>query len=250
MRNVKHEQRRRTWGLAGAVLAVMLTGCSAVTEPTPDASGVTPAGAAAPTEGSAAGAAEGGQAEVASKLPGLPTAEEARTALDGLRVAAQGSMAGYSRAKFANWSSQGDSCDTREMVLQRDGTDVQRDDECRAVSGKWVSVYENKTFTAAADLDIDHTVPLANAWRSGADTWTQVEREAFANDLTHPQLLAVSAATIRSKGDQGPDQWQPPNLSYWCTYGRSWTIVKATYKLTVTQDEKAMLTKMLDTCTP
>ncbi|MER6409659.1 hypothetical protein [Streptomyces humidus] len=77
---------------------------------------------------------------------------------------------------------------------------------------------------------------------------TQDERDAFANDLTRPQLVAVSAATIRAKGEQGPDQWQPPNQSYWCTYGRSWTIVKATYKLTVTQDEKSMLTKMLDTC--
>ncbi len=249
MRNTNHEQRRRTWGLAVTVLAVTLTGCSTVTEPTPDASGVTPAGVTAPTEGSAAGA-DGGQEKAAPKLPGLPTTEAARTALNGLKVAAQGSMAGYSRAKFAHWSSQGDNCDTREMVLQRDGSDVQRDDECRAVSGKWVSVYENKTFTVAADLDIDHTVPLANAWRSGADTWTQDEREAFANDLTHPQLLAVSAATKRSKGDQGPDQWQPPEMSYWCTYGRSWTTVKAAYKLSVTQDEKAMLSKMLDTCTP
>lgn len=249
MRNVNHKQRQRTWGLAATVLAVTLTGCSTVTEPTPAASGVTPAGVTTPTEGSVPGA-EGGQEEAASKLPGLPSAEEARTALDGLKVATQGSMAGYSRTKFAHWSSQGDNCDTREMVLQRDGSDVKRDDECRAVSGKWVSVYENKTFTVAADLDIDHTVPLANAWRSGADTWTQAEREAFANDLTHPQLLAVSAATNRSKGDQGPDQWQPPNQSYWCTYGRSWTTVKAAYKLTITQDEKAMLTKMLDTCTP
>ncbi|WP_367658029.1 HNH endonuclease family protein [Streptomyces sp. TG1A-8] len=164
-------------------------------------------------------------------------------------MAIQGSMAGYSRAKFPHWAAQGESCDTREMILQRDGTGVQRDAECRAVSGKWVSVYENKTFTVTADLDIDHTVPLANAWRSGADAWKQDEREAFANDLTHPQLLAVSAATSRSKGDQGPDEWQPPNRSYWCTYGRSWVAVKAAYKLTVTQDEKAMLTKMIDTCT-
>ncbi|WP_280889518.1 HNH endonuclease family protein [Streptomyces sp. LBL] len=234
-----------------AVLAVTLTGCSAglVTRPTPDASGVAPKGSATSTKGSVAGA-EGGQAGAASKLPGLPTAEKARTALDGLKVAAQGSISGYSRAKFPQWSSQGDSCDTRELVLQRDGTDVQRDDECRPVSGKWLSVYDNKTFTATADLGIDHTVPLANAWRSGADTWTQDEREAFANDLTHPQLLTASTATTRSKGDRSPDEWQPPLQSYWCAYARSWTIVKATYKLTVTQDEKAMLTKMLDTCTP
>lgn len=102
----------------------------------------------------------------------------------------------------AHWASQGESCDSRETVLERDGTDVTRDDEFRAVSGRWVSVYDGKTFTDASDLDIDHVVPLANGWRSGANTWTQEERKAFANDLTHPQLLAVSAASNRSKGDQ------------------------------------------------
>lgn len=49
-------------------------------------------------------------------------------------------------------------------------------------------------------------VPLANAWRSGASAWTAGRRKEFANDLTRPQLVAVSAATNRSKGDQGPDE--------------------------------------------
>ncbi|WP_030423468.1 HNH endonuclease family protein, partial [Streptomyces sp. NRRL F-5065] len=148
-----------------------------------------------------------------------------------------------------HWVQQGERCDTRETVLERDGTDVQRDEECRAVSGKWVSVYDDKVFTKAADLDIDHMVPLANAWRSGADSWTQEKRREFANDLTHPQLLAVSATTNRSKGDQSPDQWQPPAKTYWCTYARAWVSVKATYELTITDAEKSTLGEMLDTCT-
>ncbi|MEK8171524.1 hypothetical protein NKH77_25220 [Streptomyces sp. M19] len=82
-------------------------------------------------------------------------------------MAAHGSMSGYSRDKFPHWASQGHNCDTREKVLERGGTDVKQDEECRAVSGRWVSVYDDKSFTDAADLDIDHTVPLANAWRSG-----------------------------------------------------------------------------------
>ncbi|MFJ2723053.1 HNH endonuclease family protein [Streptomyces sp. NPDC087437] len=133
-------------------------------------------------------------------------------------------------------------------ILKRDGTGVQRDAECRAVSGRWVSVYDDKTFTSASDLDIDHMVPLANAWRSGASQWTQEKRKAFANDLTHPQLLAVSAASNRSKGDQGPDEWQPPSKPYWCTYARAWVSVKATYELSVTEAEKNTLTEMLGTC--
>ena len=46
------------------------------------------------------------------------------------------------------------------------------------------------TLNSASDVDIDHVVPLAEAWRSGADSWTTDRRRAFANDLGGPQLLA------------------------------------------------------------
>nr|WP_168723242.1 HNH endonuclease family protein [Streptomyces sp. SAT1]ANO42837.1 hypothetical protein A8713_036970 [Streptomyces sp. SAT1] len=226
---------------AGAVL-VAVAGCS-------DTGGGASAGAgdgkpsAAPTRG-----AGGGRQTEKPALPGLPTASAARKELAGLKTAAPASMRGYSRAKFPHWAEQGEHCDTRETVLGRDGTAVKRDAQCRAVSGKWVSVYDGKKATAASQLDIDHTVPLANAWRSGATAWTQEQRKAFANDLAHPQLLAVSASSNRQKGDQSPDQWAPPLRSYWCTYARSWVSVKSTYRLTITTAERTKLTEMLDTC--
>ncbi|MFI8823359.1 DUF1524 domain-containing protein [Streptomyces sp. NPDC053431] len=207
-----------------------------------------PSSSSAPTTPPSRGGAPGGAADGDGGLPGLPGAGQARTQLAGLTVAPQRSMTGYSREKFPLWAEQGHSCNTREAVLERDGTDVRRDGECRAVSGTWVSVYDGKSFTKASGLDIDHVVPLANAWRSGADSWTQEKRKAFANDLTHPQLLAVSAVSNRSKGDQGPDEWQPPSRAYWCTYARAWTSVKSTYGLTVTPAEKTTLGRMLDTC--
>ncbi|MEU8975829.1 HNH endonuclease family protein [Streptomyces monashensis] len=184
-----------------------------------------------------------------ANLPGLPTAKIARKELAGLTVAPQGTMSGYSRAMFPHWAEQGAHCYTREKVLERDGTGVQHDAECRARSGRWTSAYDGKVLTSAAQVDIDHTVPLANAWRSGASTWTQEQRTKFANDLTHPQLAAVSADSNRAKGDQSPDQWAPPLHSYWCAYARSWVSVKATYQLTVTTAEENRLTEMLDTCT-
>ncbi|MFJ6565561.1 HNH endonuclease [Streptomyces sp. NPDC091412] len=161
-----------------------------------------------------------------------------------LEVAPHGSVRGYIRAKFPHWAQQGVKCDTREEVLEGDGTGVQRDAECLAVSGRWVSVYDDKTFTSASDLDIDYMVPLANAWRSGAAGWTQEKRKAFANDLTHPQLQAVSAASNRSKGGQGPDEWQP----YWCTDARARASARATYELSVAGAEKNTLIEMLGTC--
>ncbi|MFD8326048.1 HNH endonuclease family protein [Streptomyces lydicus] len=193
-------------------------------------------------------AAGGGKAGAAGTLPGVPSARKAHSELAALKVAPHGPMTGYRRSAFPHWAEQGAHCDTRERVLQRDGTGVRRDKECRAVSGSWVSPYDGKKFSVASAADIDHMVPLANAWRSGARSWDPAKRKAFANDLTHPQLLAVSAASNRSKGDQGPDEWQPPAKTFWCTYGRAWTSVKATYALSVTQAEKEKLTEMLDTC--
>ncbi|MEV4096990.1 HNH endonuclease family protein [Streptosporangium saharense] len=187
----------------------------------------------------------------AAGLPTPITAAAARTALGALQVSAPHSMAGYSRSKFPHWQSQsrkGAGCDTREVVLKRDGQGVQQDGGCKAVSGTWRSAYDGTRFTAASQLDIDHVVPLANAWRSGADTWSTQKRRALANDLTQPQLIAVSAASNRSKGDQSPDQWKPPLRTYWCTYARAWVDVKQHYALSVTSAEKGALTEMLDTC--
>ncbi|MFJ3829966.1 DUF1524 domain-containing protein [Streptomyces sp. NPDC090046] len=181
-------------------------------------------------------------------LPGMVTVAEARTRLAALKVAPVGTMAGYSRDKFTHWAQQGNKCDTREVVLKRDGTEVAQDAECKAVSGNWKSFYDGVAVTEAGKMDIDHMVPLAEGWRSGAAGWDSARRKAFANDLTGPQLLAVTAASNRSKGDQSPDLWQPPDRAAWCQYGRAWTTVKSTYGLTVTEPEKKMLTTMLDTC--
>ncbi|GAA3169971.1 MULTISPECIES: GmrSD restriction endonuclease domain-containing protein [Streptomyces] len=181
-------------------------------------------------------------------LPTPPSAAQVRTEIEDLVVEAPHSMDGYSRAKFPHWIGQGGTCDTREIVLARDGQDVVADSQCHAVSGTWTSPYDDKMFTNARDLDIDHMVPLANAWRSGADGWDTARRKAFANDLQHSQLVAVSASSNRSKGDQSPDQWKPPLVSYWCEYARAWGDTKYVYGLRVTQPEKDALDSMLDTC--
>ncbi|MFT7837596.1 HNH endonuclease family protein [Saccharothrix sp. BKS2] len=168
--------------------------------------------------------------------------------LAALALAPEGKMTGYSRDRFPHWSSQGDSCDTREIVLQRQGSDVQVDDQCRATSGTWVSPYDGVTVTQAGDLDIDHTVALAEAWRSGAAEWTDEERKKFANDLGGLQLFAVTASSNRSKGDQDAAKWKPPVEDYWCTYARSVVSVKTLYSLSVDEAERDALATMLQTC--
>lgn len=172
---------------------------------------------------------------------------DAAKQLDKLTVASSGSMKGYSRDRFPHWRSAGKNCDVRDTVLKRDGTDVELSG-CNVVGGRWTSLYDDRSFTNPREVDIDHMVPLANAWRSGAADWTDDKRGDFANDLTRPQLLTVSASSNRSKGDQDPSQWKPPSRDYWCRYAQDWITVKSHWRLTVTSAEKTALTDMLGTC--
>lgn len=180
--------------------------------------------------------------------PGIPSTTTAKSELSSLTVKADGSQTGYSRDKFPHWIDQGNSCNTRELVLKRDGTNVQTGSDCAATSGSWFSPYDGETWTATSDVDIDHVVPLADAWRTGASGWTTAQRQAYANDLTDPQLIAVTDNVNQSKGDQSPDQWKPPLTSYWCTYAKMWVAVKYKFKLTINTAEKTALTDMLGRC--
>lgn len=189
-----------------------------------------------------------GGAPSSADPPAPPSESVVRAELAELTVRTAGSTSGYSRDKFPHWSTQSGSCNTREIVLQRDGRDVVTNESCAAVSGRWFSVYDEVWLDAASDVDIDHMVPLANAWRSGADAWTTAKRQRFANDLAGQQLIAVRDTTNQAKGDRSPDQWKPPSTGYWCTYARSWTHVKHTWRLSVTSAEQAALSGMLDHC--
>ncbi|MFC8537388.1 HNH endonuclease family protein [Streptomyces sp. NPDC057249] len=200
---------------------------------------------------SAALAATTGLLTAPSAQAAMPTpvsASTARTYLSELTVKAEGSSTGYSRDKFPHWITQSGTCNTREVVLKRDGTNVTQDSGCAATGGSWYSPYDGATWTAASDLDIDHMVPLAEAWRSGASSWTTSQRQAYANDLTRPQLIAVTDNVNQSKGDKDPASWMPPRAAYKCTYVRAWVHVKHYYKLSVDSAEKSALQSALSGC--
>ncbi|MEU8567528.1 HNH endonuclease family protein [Streptomyces pathocidini] len=180
--------------------------------------------------------------------PTPPSAATARSYLSELTVKAEGSSDGYSRDLFPHWITQSGACNTREVVLKRDGTNVQQDSSCAAVSGSWYSPYDGATWTAASDVDIDHVVPLAEAWTSGASGWTTAERQSFANDLTHAQLIAVTDNVNQSKSDRDPAEWLPPSSGYHCMYARMWVQVKHVYDLTVDSAEKSALSGILSGC--
>ncbi|SES48527.1 Protein of unknown function [Streptomyces sp. yr375] len=180
-------------------------------------------------------------------LPTPVSAATARTYLASLTVATE-NRTGYQRDLFPTWITISGTCNTREYILKRDGTNVVTNSACTATSGSWYSPYDGATWTAASDLDIDHLVPLAEAWDSGASAWTTAQRQAFANDVTRPQLIAVTDNVNQQKSDQDPAEWMPSLTSYQCTYVRAWVQVKYYYDLSVDSAEKSALTSYLANC--
>ncbi len=158
---------------------------------------------------------------------------------------------GYDRAKFKHWvDADHDGCDTRaEVLLAEASTPPTVGPQCSIDGGGWYSAYDDTYLTRARASDIDHMVPLAEAWDSGASAWTPKQREAYANDLNEPRaLIAVTARTNRSKADQDPSEWLPPYEPARCGYITDWTVVKTRWHLTVDPAEKTALTDLATDC--
>ncbi|GAA1258894.1 HNH endonuclease family protein [Sphaerisporangium rubeum] len=180
--------------------------------------------------------------------PNIPSASTAAARLATLTVTAESHQSTYNRDLFPHWITISGACNTRESVLKRDGTGVVTDSSCAATSGSWYSPYDGATWTQASDVDIDHMVPLAEAWRSGAWSWTTARRQEYANDLGGPELWAVTDNVNQAKGDQDPSTWKPSRTAFWCTYARAWIQVKYYYGLSLQSSEKSALTTMLGYC--
>jgi len=184
----------------------------------------------------------------AATPPGIPSLSTAQSQLAALTVAAEANASTYDRDLFPHWITISGACNTRETVLKRDGSNVVTDSSCAATSGSWYSPFDGATWTAAGDVDIDHLVPLAEAWRSGASAWTTSKRQSFANDLGRPQLWAVTDNVNQAKGDKDPAAWKPSLTGFWCTYAKSWIATKHYWGLKLQSSEKSALTTMLGYC--
>jgi hypothetical protein len=171
-----------------------------------------------------------------------------RAAIRDLPVAVE-NRTGYDRDKFNLWvDADGDGCDTREEVLIAEARQApQVGPDCDVGSGLWFSYYDRRFWRDPSDLDIDHLVPLAEAWDSGARNWTADTRERYANDLGDPRpLVAVTDNVNQSKGDQDPAEWMPPFDQ--CRYVKQWVADKIRWHLTVDQTEKDALTDRAGSC--
>ncbi|OLB74376.1 MAG: hypothetical protein AUI14_23675 [Actinobacteria bacterium 13_2_20CM_2_71_6] len=173
-----------------------------------------------------------------------------RTAVAGLPVATE-VRTGYSRSLFPLWiDADGDGCNTRYEVLIAEATTTPSvGSGCKLSGGRWYSYYDGASWTIPSDLDIDHLVPLAEAWDSGARNWTTSRRQSYANDLgDYRTLVAVTDNVNQAKGDQDPATWMPPLSSARCRYVDEWVAVKLRWRLTVDTAEKNALTGWANSC--
>ncbi|MFJ1708735.1 HNH endonuclease family protein [Kitasatospora sp. NPDC088346] len=203
----------------------------------------TTASATGPT---AAGVAGAGAHREAGQSITLPLTE----AIDQLAVTDE-DRTGYVRTAFKHWvDADKDGCDARKEVIKAEALEAPaQGPRCALTGGLWLSLYDDVLVTDAGRLDVDHLVPLAEAWDSGASTWTAAERQTYANDLNEPRaLIAVTAASNRSKSDKDPAQWLPPAAAYRCTYLDDWVAIKTRWGLSVDAREHQALADLAAGC--
>ena len=183
---------------------------------------------------------------VVAVSPADAATQNAQTLLTSLPVSPE-HVGGYDRSLFKHWIRQ-NGCTTRQVVLIREAIGGRLND-CTMVDARWFSAYDGVTTTNARTFDIDHEVPLKEAWDSGAWRWTPERRTAFANDLGYVNsLIAVSASSNRSKSDQDPTDWMPPNTADTCRYVKAWIGVKYRWRLAVDSVEKSSILQRLRGC--
>src|SRR5699024_9684001 len=112
---------------------------------------------------------------------GIAGTADLQEKLDGLTIKPENTSYDYDRDEWPHWSSVGNGCNTRDVVLLEQ-ENLTPGEGCEIPDATWTSVFDNQTVSDPSKLDIDHVVPLAEVARSGAHDWTESERERFAND--------------------------------------------------------------------
>lgn len=151
-------------------------------------------------------------------------------------TAAHDTLQHFERETFTHWTDEDEDCqNARTEVLVRDaeGPVVFRTTrECTVASGTWRDPFTGNELSDPSDLDIDHLVPLENAFLSGAWNWTKERRESYANFLGDPlHLLAVDDSENQRKGARGPEDYLPPNTAFHCDYVDAWIRIKRDWGL-------------------
>lgn len=184
----------------------------------------------------------------------VKTPSEALKALESIPVEEERSGDTYDReAQFGTpWKDvDNNGCRTREDILARDLSDVKKgSDGCTVISGTLKDTYSGETIAfskkSASKVQIDHIIPLKQAWESGADKWSQEARVAFANDPGN--LIAVKGSQNASKADKDAGKWVPSNKDYLCQYVTDQVRVKNQWGLSMDRAEYKAVQSYLKSC--
>jgi hypothetical protein len=218
-------RRARRWAVARVAAALLLAGCA----------GSDATSTSSPATDGTTGAS-------------VPASVEAL--LGQLRVAPEADGGSYDRELFGDWRTV-DGCTTRERVLIEESLSPPQVDPfgCKVIAGDWVSVYDGAETSDPTDLEIDHLVPVREAWVSGASAWGEGRRVAFYNDMGFAgSLVAVTSKSNQAKGASDPSDWRTPRAEARCRYAWDWVQVKLRWDLSADADEVAALEDMLAGC--
>jgi hypothetical protein len=177
----------------------------------------------------------------ADPAPPPPLPESAAAVLRNIPVGKEASTEDYERDDWPHWSTGEGGCNTREATLVRDGWKVTTAEDCSITGGTWRSRYDRVRHTSPDTLQIDHRVPLAEAYASGGHRWTRAKRERFANDPLN--VIAVTGSLNQSKGDQDPAEWLPTYDQ--CAYVAVWVVLKDQYHLSMDRAERRAVVRVL-----
>lgn len=165
---------------------------------------------------------------------------------------ASGGYEPYNRKKhFGSWvvTDPDKKCfNTRALILAQT-SEVEPEfasNGCTVRRGRWYDPYSDRVYTEASQLEIDHVVPLKNAYISGAYAWDQQKRCIYSNYVGNAfHLMAVESTENRRKSDRTPEKYIPPNRNFTCDYVKNWLKIKLYWRLTLTLGEKAEVEKIL-----
>ena len=157
----------------------------------------------------------------------------------------------YDRKQFGNWiDADGDCQNTRHEVLIEESfipVTFKTPRQCFVISGEWHDPYTGRVFTDPSLLDVDHVVPLKEAFLSGANQWSRQKKIQYTNDLNNKDdLIAVYRGANRSKGAKDPALWLPPNEHYHHEYIRIWLEIKMEWGLSIDPEEARVIKRMLE----
>lgn len=144
-------------------------------------------------------------------------------------------------------------CGTRDDVLASQLKNPVRrpGSRCVIVAGTLDDPYTGRPVqfakADAAQVQVDHLIPLAAAWDLGAWEWSYERRVEFANDV-EDELIAVEGKVNQEKGDRTPGEWLPPNEAFHCEYVRRYVRVTAKYDLSITAVDAGVIRRIAGAC--